>query len=167
MSFLRTFFVFALIALTTACNPFAPKLDNSVSSAQFGDPHSIDGYFQAFKYAYEFKDTTLYGSLIAPDFIFSYRDYTLGIDVQWGRDDDMRSTAGLFNGVQVLALLWGDILDSSGSPTSFNVTRTFSLDVTFNEGDIEHVDGRAVFRLERATFSYPWKAKTWQDESNY
>jgi hypothetical protein len=156
-----------LFALTASCNPFAPKLDDSASSVQFGDPHTIDGYFQSFAYAYEFKDTTLYGTLIAPDFIFSFIDYNLGVTVQWGRDDDMLTTANLFNGVQVLDLLWGDIIDSSGTQTSFDVTRTFSLDVTFNAGDIEHADGQAVFHLERASPSDPWKAGNWQDESNY
>jgi len=154
------------VAFIAGCNPFAPKLDETTSSAQFGDPHTIDGYFQAFKYAYEFKDTTLYGTLIAPDFIFSFRDYNLGVDIQWGRDDEMRATAGLFENADALTLLWGDILDSSGTATSYNITRIFSLDVTLNAGDIEHVDGRAVFHLERPTPADPWKAASWQDESN-
>jgi len=156
-----------LLALTASCNPFAPKLDDSVSTVQFGDPHTINGYFQSFAYAYEFKDTSLYSTLIAPDFIFSFLDYDIGVTVQWGRDDEMSKTAGLFQGVQVLDLLWGDVIDSSGTQTSFNVTRTFSLDVTFNPGDIENVDGQAVFVLERATPSDPWMAGNWQDESNY
>jgi hypothetical protein len=148
------------------CNPFAPKLDETSSTVQFGDPHTVDGFFQAFKYAYEFKDTTLYGSLIAPSFIFSFRDYDLGVDVQWGRDEEMNHTASLFQNTQMLTLLWGNILDSSGTATEFDVTRSFSLDVTVNEGDIEHVDGRAIFHLERPTPSDPWKATQWQDESN-
>jgi hypothetical protein len=167
MNFHRTLLVAILLALTAGCNPFAPKLDEGPSTAQFGDPHTINGYFQSFAYAYEFKDTSLYGSLIAPDFIFSFRDYNLGVDVQWGRDDEMRTTAVLFQSAQVLDLLWGDIIDSSGTQTSFDVTRTFSLDVTFNAGDIEHADGQAVFHLERTTPSDPWKAGSWQDESNY
>ncbi len=155
-----------LLAALAACNPFAPKLSETPSTTQFGDPHTVDGYFQAFKYAYEFKDTTLYGTLLAPDFIYSFRDYNRGVDVQWGRDDDMRATAGLFAYAQTLSLLWGDVIDSSGTDTALNITRVFSLDVTFNPDDIEHVDGRAIFRLERATPSDPWKAGSWQDESN-
>ena len=157
----------ALAACNLAsCNPFAPKLSETPSTTQFGDPHTVDGYFQAFKYAYEFKDTSIYGTLLAPDFIFSYRDYDRGVDVQWGRDDDMRSTAGLFAYAQTLSLLWGDVIDSSGTDTALDITRVFSLDVTFNPDDIEHVDRRAVFHLERATPSDPWKAGSWQDESN-
>ncbi len=156
----------ALSCAFFGCNPFAPKLDENAASAQFGDPHTIDGYFQSFKYAYAFKDTTLYGTLLSPNFTFSYRNYDRGVDIEWGRDDDMRHTSGLFDAAQDLSLLWGSALDSSGTATSFNITRTFSLDVTFNSADIEHIDGRAVFHLERASPSDPWRAVRWQDESS-
>lgn len=155
-----------LLILFVACNPFAPQLSDSSSTIQFGDPHTVPGYFQAFRYAYEFKDTSIYGTLLAPDFIFSFRDYNIGVDIQWGRDDDMRATAGLFQYAQTISLLWGDVIDSTGTSTAFDVTREFSLDVTFNPDDIEHVDGRAIFHLERASASDPWKAGSWQDESN-
>ncbi len=158
--------IILLAAIVAACNPFAPKLTETPATTQFGDPHTVPGYFQAFKYAYEFRDTTLYGTLLAPDFIFSYRDYNRGVDIQWGRDDDMRATAGLFQYAQDISLLWGDAIDSTGTATSFDITLVFSLDVTFNPDDIEHVDGRAVFHLERASPSDPWKAGSWQDESN-
>jgi len=158
----------ACLAFAIGCNPFAPKLDESTPSAQFGDPHRIDsnGYFQAFKYAYEFKDTTLYGTLLAPNFTFSYRNYDRGVDITWGRDDEMRSTSGLFNAAESLTLLWGNVLAESGNKTSYDITLSFSLDVTFNPGDIEHVDGRAVFHLERPTAGDPWKAVSWLDQSN-
>ena len=155
----------ALIGPLSGCNPFAPKLDESTASTPFGDPHTVPGYLQAFKYAYEFKDTTLYGGLLAPNFTFGYRNYDRGVDVEWGRDDEMRSTSGLFTNTDALTLLWGSTLDSSGTATAFDITITFSLDVTFNAADIEHVDGRAVFHLERATPSDAWKAVRWQDES--
>jgi len=155
-----------MLVAAVACNPFAPKLNETAPSAQFGDAHTVDGYFQAFKYAYEFKDTTLYGSLLAPDFVFSYRNYDRGIDVQWGRDEEMRTTAALFENAQALTILWGNVLDSSGTATQFDITRTFSLDVTFNPSDIEHVDGRAVFHLARSAPEDPWKATHWRDESN-
>jgi hypothetical protein len=149
-----------------SCNPFAPKLDESAPIAQFGDAHNVPGFFQAFKYAYEFKDTTLYGTLIAPDFIFSFRDYNQGVDIQWGRDDEMRSTGSLFNFAQAISLNWGTVLDSSGTQTAYDITISFTLDITYNSGDIDHVDGRAVFHLERATPQDIWQAGRWQDESN-
>ena len=160
------FGILLLAALGVACNPFAPKLDESGGQALFGDPHTIEGYFQAFRYAYQFKDTTLYGSLLAPNFTFSYRNYDRGVDVEWGRDEEMRTTGSLFQSAQNFDLLWGNVLDSSGTATVFNITRSFSLDVTFNPGDITHVDGRAIFHLERPSSSAPWQAVSWRDESN-
>lgn len=159
------FSLFVVFNSVVGCNPFAPKLDETAAPVQFGDPHTIDGFFQAFKYAYEFKDTTLYGTLIAQDFTFSYRNYDRGVDITWGRDDEMRSTGGLFDQAEGVSLLWGTVLDSSGTATGFDITRSFTLDLTFN-GDVEHVDGRAVFHLERPTPSDIWQAGHWQDESN-
>jgi hypothetical protein len=157
---------FVLLLLVVSCNPFSPALDETSTPVQFGDPHTISGFFQAFKYAYEFKDTTTYGTLLAPDFTFSYRNYDRGVDVTWGRDDEMRTTATLFNNAEAISLQWGNVLDSGGTQTSFDVTISFSLDITFNASDIEHVDGRAVFHLERASPSDIWRAKHWQDESS-
>jgi hypothetical protein len=157
---------FSVVTMTLlSCNPFAPALDESATQAQFGDAHNIPGFFQAFKYAYEFRDTTTYGALIAPDFTFSYRKYDPGVvDITWGRDDEMRSTATLFENAERISLNWGD-MDSTGTQTECDVTISFSLDITFN-GDIEQVHGRAVFHLERASPSDIWRAKLWRDESN-
>ena len=154
------------LLLVCACNPFAPKLDEGPSQSKFGDPTNIEGYFQAFKYAYEFRDTTLYGGLLSPSFTFSYRNYDRGLDLEWGRDEEVRTTGSLFQNSQAISLLWGNIIDSSGSIVGFDITRTFSLDITFNPGDIEHVDGRAVFHLERDKPGTVWRAVRWRDESN-
>jgi hypothetical protein len=163
---LSIFLIAAALAGLVACNPFAPAVSDAGSTTQFGDPHTFNGYFQAFQYAYQFSDTTLYGSLLANNFIFSFHDYNQGIDVQWGRDDEMSVTALLFQST-TLTLLWGDIIDAEGSPTDSTVTRAFTLNVTFNEGDIEEVNGNAVFHLQRPTTSDPWLAISWQDESTF
>ena len=158
--------LFVLALLAVGCNPFAPKLDEGAVKATFGDARTIDGYFQAFKYAYQFKDTTLYASLLQPDFTFSYRNYDRGLDLEWGRDEEVRTTGSLFANSQSLNLLWGNILDSTSEATSSDITLAFSLDVTFNAADIEHVDGFALFHLERDGPGAPWRAQRWRDESN-
>jgi hypothetical protein len=167
MNFRAAFLTVAVLAVAAGCNPFSPAVSNTATTAQFGDPHSISGYFQAFQYAYEFKDTSVYGSLIGSSFIFSFHDYNQGVDIHWGRDDEMQTTAGLFQNTQTLSLLWGDVLDAEGSSLDSTVTRAFSLDVTFNEGDIEHVDGNAVFHLQRPAVAAVWQAVSWQDESTF
>jgi hypothetical protein len=166
MSRLSVFLLVVMLAIVAACNPFAPAVNDTGSTAQFGDPHTVNGYFQSFQYAYQFRDTTLYGSLLAPSFIFSFHDYNQGVDVQWGRDDEMSVTAQLFQNT-TLTLLWGDILDAEGSAVDSTVTRQFSLEVTFNEADIEQADGSAVFHLQKDSISHLWQAVSWQDESNY
>ena len=54
---------------------------------------------------------------------------------------------------------------SHRTATVYDLTISFSLDVTFNAADVEHVDGRAIFHLERATLGDPWRATRWQDAS--
>lgn len=163
----RFVMVISLAAIAAACNPFAPALDESLPQNSFGDPHTIDGYFQAFRSAYQFRDTTLYGQLLDQQFIFSYHNYDRGLDLQWGRDEEMLTTGALFNSTQALDLLWGNIIDSLGTDTVYDVTRAFSLDVTLTSSDVLHTDGRAVFHLVRAQASDPWKAVQWRDESNF
>lgn len=157
---------FAAVFMSVSCNPFAPELDETAGQVKFGDPTTIEGYFESFRYAYQFKDTSLYSSLLDPGFIFSYKNYDRGLDLEWGRDEEVRTTAALFNSVQSLDLLWGNVLDSLSSPTTFDITRTFSLDVTLNPSEVIHVDGRAIFSLRRDTIGKAWRAVRWRDESN-
>lgn len=159
--------IIGIIFFLAACNPFAPALDESPAENPFGDPHTVDGFFRAFRSAYQFKDTSIYGKLLAPNFIFSYRNFDRGLDLEWGRDEEMRTTSALFQSALSLDLLWGNVLDSSGTETVFDITRSFSLGVTLNLGEILNVDGRAIFHLERPTGDDVWQAVRWRDESNF
>ncbi len=159
------------IAVCGCLNPFAPALDNSnqTGGSILGDQRTVDGVFQNFKQAYLFKDTTIYGQVLAPDFIFVYRDYDVGVDVFWGRDDDMRSTNGLFQNAQSLDLVWNNTIPISGDTTDVkvNVTRNFNLTVTFSPTDIVRIDGYASLTLERPTSKDNWRIGRWDDQSNY
>ena len=70
-----------LLLALVSCNPFAPGLDQSLSegSSILGDPATIDGIFQNMKYAYTFRDTTIYGQLLNSGFSFVFRDYDRGV----------------------------------------------------------------------------------------
>jgi hypothetical protein len=109
----------------------------------------------------------LYGSIISPDFTFLYRDYDAGVDVQWGRDEEMRTTYGLFQSVQSLTLIWNNEVPIVASDTLRSVQRAFNLTVTFNPSDITRVDGNAILTFTRPTVNDPWKIIRWRDESNY
>jgi hypothetical protein len=163
--------VFVSAALLSACNPFAPGLDLSVggSSSLLGDQTTIDGVFQNVRYAYTFRDTTIYGQTVGGDFLFTFRDYERGVDVTWGRDEEMRVTSALFQNAQRLDLVWNNLLSLSvdSSNTLANVSRNFTLTVTFNPGDIVRADGYSTLTLTRSAVTEAWMIQRWRDDSQF
>ena len=155
------------IAELSCINPFAPRLDTVMVAKSCNDLTNIDNVFCTFQNAYVFKDTVLYSSIISAGFIFSYRDYDRGIDVSWGRDDEMRSTYGLFQSVQSLALIWKNKISDDSLEDKRTIVRGFNLTVTFNPGEIELVDGYANLTFIRRVKTDPWKLVYWRDESNF
>lgn len=147
-------------------NPFAPHLDDKLGDdgVLISDQKDINGVFQNLQYAYTFKDTIIYGKILARDFSFIYRDYELGVDVSWGRDEEMRVTHGLFENAQRLDLVWNNIVSMSGD--SANIVRSFNLTVTFNPTDIILVDGKVNLNLIRDSENR-WQINRWSDESNF
>jgi hypothetical protein len=169
---MKRLFTIAMIGLgVISCNPFAPGLDDGADAdlSILGDRTTIDGVFQNVRYAYSFRDTSIYGQLLSDEFSFVYRDYDRGVDVTWGRDEEMRTTYGLFQNVQRLDLVWNNIISLSldSLNTRANVMRNFNLTVTFNPSDIIHVDGYANLALQRARSQEPWRVVRWRDESNF
>jgi len=154
------------VSLPACLNPFAPGRDDSPAEGAC-DPTTIPGAFRCFQAAYTFRDTTVYGPLLAENFVFIYRDYERGIDVTWGRDDEMRATFGLFRNAQRLDLIWNNIVSTVQDSNSTNVVRSFNLTITFNPTDVERVDGLANLTFARALATDPWKIVSWRDESNF
>jgi hypothetical protein len=148
-------------------NPFAPRLDFNLQSQLCNDLTNIDHVLCTFRNAYAFKDTMLYGAVIGQDFTFLYRDYEQGVDVSWGRDEEMRITYRLFQSVQSLTLVWNNEIPVIVSDTLRSVQRAFNLTVTFNPSDVTRVDGNAILTFARATVNDQWKIIRWRDESNY
>jgi len=159
--------LFLFFAFLWSCtNPFAPRLDTDLGSngSLISSQKTIEGLFQNFQYSYTFKDTTIYGGLLNPNYSFIYRDYELSVDVSWGRDEDMRVTNGLFQNSQRLDLIWNNIVSMSSDST--NIIRSFNLTITFNPTDIIQVDGRVNLQLEKNDKGV-WKIVNWIDESNF
>lgn len=160
-------FCTALALTAGGClNPFAPGLDTSAAQASC-DPMTIDGAFRCFQSAYDYRDTTVYGRLLDNDFTFIYRDYDLGVDVTWGREDEMRSTYGLFQNAQTVTLIWNSTASTATDSTYITVVRGFSLTIVFNPSDIETVTGYADITFYRQNSTNPWKIVRWRDESAY
>lgn len=129
------------------------------------DQKSIEGVFQNFQNSYTFADTTIYGGLLASDFIFSFKDYDLGgVDVSWGREEEMKTTHGLFENTQRLDLVWNNIVAVNSDST--NIIRSFNLTITFNPTSIAFVDGKVNLSL-RKNENDKWQITRWVDESNF
>jgi hypothetical protein len=168
-------FVLAMLLCSTlalgcvSCvNPFAPRLlQGGGAAALLGDQRTAEGVFQSFRYAYIFKDTLTYGGLLANDFAFVYRNYERNVDVSWGRDEEMMTTNGLFRTAQALDLVWNEVITSIGDSLTSDVSRGFTLTVTFNPSDVIRLDGRVNLRLVRQSSQEAWKIRRWRDESNF
>ena len=156
-----------VLAGMSCVNPFAPRLNTNLQAELCSDLTKIDNVLCIFQNAYSFRDTTLYGSLLAPNFIFIYRDYDRGVDVSWARDTEMRTTYGLFQNVESLMLVWNNEISISESDTLTKIQRAFNLTVTFNPSDVSRVDGNAILTFARASVADQWKIVNWRDESNY
>lgn len=164
--FQQIIFYLSIIGCT---NPFAPKLEENFENISnlISDQKTINGVLQNFKLAYTFKDSTLYGKTMENNFIFIYKDYDKGVDVFWGRDEEMRATNGLFQTTQRLDLVWNNTLAENIDSLKASITKSFNLTVTFNPSDIIRIDGFASLNLERKTINDQWKIYRWRDESNY
>ena len=158
-----------LLILTGCKNPFAPALDNRPNNdgATISDLKNVNGVFQNFQYAYVFKDTTIYGKLIAGDFLFTFRDFEQGIDVSWGRDEEMKTTYGLFQTSQRLDLIWNNEILNTQDSLNATIIRAFNLTITFNATDIVRVNGRVNLSLRKDPILGTWAIVRWIDESNF
>ncbi len=158
-----------ILLFVAGCNPFAPEVDRSGGGGDsiLSDQKTVEGVFQNMRYAYTFKDTTIYGRLLASDFVFTYRDYEKLIDVSWGRDDEMRITNQLFQNAGTLNIIWNNIVGQSGDSLLTDVTRSFTLSITFNPNDIMRVDGKLSLKLHRQSAKDVWLITEWKDETNF
>lgn len=156
--------VIACSAITGCFNPFSPGIDNSLSNENIiSDQKTTEGVFQNFKYAYTFKDTSIYGQTLAPNFVFTYFDYDLGVNISWDRATDMRTTEGLFANTQDLRLIWNNTVFEEGDSLEVNVKRGFNLTITFNPNDVINFYGFVDMDLIRPNTDDKWRIKQWRD----
>jgi hypothetical protein len=160
------FFLLLTGSVVSSCtNIFAPKIDTTNTTNIITDQKTIEGLYQNFRYAYTFKDTTVYSGLLADDFVFTYRDYVSGFDVSWDKFTEMRTTNGLFQNTQKLEIIWNNIVYQDGDSLNTNVRRSLNLTITFNPNNVERLNGFADMNLVRETADSKWKIKKWRDES--
>lgn len=160
-----TLIILGLGLLSSCDNIFAPSLDESGTSNILSDQKTIDGVYANFKYAYTFKDTSVYSGLLTDDFIFTYKDYETGFDVSWDKPTEMRTTSRLFQNSQKTDIIWNNITVLLGDSLEVNVKRGFNLTITFNPSNVVRLFGFADIYLFRIDVNSPWKIKKWRDES--
>lgn len=161
--------ILILVLFIPGCeNPFSPGhyTDPDSGGGVLSDLSTSDGIFVNLRYAYTFKDTSIYSALIKDDFIFTFRDYDLGADVTWGREEELRTTSGLFSNSERLDLVWNNVILSSGDSLKLNIVRSFNLTITFNPNDIVRINGRVNLNLEKNAITNKWQIARWIDESN-
>ncbi|MBI5726619.1 MAG: hypothetical protein HY965_02115 [Ignavibacteriales bacterium] len=160
----------AAICTSSCKNPFAPDVDFSDKSGSFSvfNFEKPENLLKNLQYAYTMKDTLIYGKLLHPDFVFTYRDYELGFDVSWGRLDEMKTTAALFANAEKFDLIWNNIISENyyADSTEYGIVRGFNLTVTFNPSDVVRIDGRVNMKMVKETSGGTWKISSWLDESN-
>ena len=159
-----------LLLFLFGCNPFAPDLIDS--GTQFGfitGQKTPDEVLTNFEYAYDSQDSLTYSDVLDSSFIFISKNYstTPPTDINWGRDVDIRATAGLFRHFNVIELDWGGKLSEGldGDSTSYEIKITFQL--TLDGGsNIPTIKGEALFNFIRNK-SKVWKITRWEDLSTF
>ena len=166
---LLTILPLLLLALTSCTNPFAPALDPDLSSdgTVLGDARTLDGVFQNIRYAYNYRDTLIYGNLLHPDFQFRYYNPERANWANFNRDEEMRITYNLFKGADQINLQWNEIQNQEGDSLEQSVTRAYNLTIALQANEFFRIDGRATLRLVRNSINDVWLIRLWSDESNF
>lgn len=160
--------ILLILLILSACNPFAPSLDNNLAGDTFlADQSTVEGLFDNWSLAYNYRDTLIYARILSDEFNFYYRNFDLGTDQTWDRETDIRKTHGLFETCEYIDLVWNDYLLSSGDSLEWNAIRQFYLQITFADNDVVTVSGRANVNMKRESTEENWVITDWVDESNF
>jgi len=139
--------IFSLLFFS--CNPFSPDYDNWEGDIITGDNNSIDGLMKNFVYAYTYKDSFLYETLLDSSFIFKY--YNSQIPETWNKDEDLRITNKMFRNMNRLNLVFNSQFpDSNCSNYSDSITITTSFHLSLTSGMIvDDFTGFAKFSFRK------------------
>lgn len=156
--------------LLSACNPFAPALEEGDAFADLmGDPTTIDGFFTNFKNAYELRDMSLYETLLDSAFTFNYYDFDAGVEREWRFAQEVQSTRQLFTSATEVQLRWNQILsqDVFDAGRQAQVVRSFNLLIAIEGSEAFRGTGNVNFLLIRPDSTAAWRLRRWRDESEF
>ena len=168
---IKNFTIAILLLFLYSCNPFAPTL--VVSGPQSGNitaQKTPDEVLQNFQYAYNQGDSLTYSDVLDSSFLFISKNYgtTPPTDINWGRDVDIRATAGLFRHFRPLIdLTWNDKLSEIYDSDSTHSEIKIMFQLTMGAGvDIPTISGEALFNF-RKNSSGTWTITRWEDLSTF
>jgi hypothetical protein len=160
-----------ILLVILGCNPFAPALVDSGSQPGIITAQKTpDEVLTNFQYAYIYQDSLIYSDVLDSSFLFISKNYgtTPPTDINWGRDVDIRATAGMFRHFKdQIDLTWDDKISERfvGDSTEYEIKILFQL--TMGGGvDIPTIRGEALFNF-RKNPSDIWKITRWEDLSSF
>ena len=170
---LKLVFLINFLVLSNCLNPFAPRIEKSLQFEQLiTEQKTPEEVLINFKYAYTFKDSSLYSNLLDSSFVFLYFDPNYGSSgrfVSWERDEDLTTTGRLFRNFNVIDLVWHSTIysfpDTLQEETTFaELSKSFHLTLVNNEESIG-INGNAIFSFVKNTTDCKWRIVRWKDES--
>ena len=166
---LIVFILLFILPALNCLNPFAPKLQESLDLSQLiTDQQTPEEALTNFKYAYTFKDSSLYAELLDSSFVFLYFDPNYGSSgrfVSWGRDVDLLTTGRLFRNFTVIDLIWNSTIYSFEENNFSEMSKSFQLSLV-NDQETINISGNAIFSFIRSDKDQKWRIVRWKDESD-
>ena len=177
----RKISIIILFQLFACVNPFAPELGNidANASAVLTERTNPEEVLENFRFAYIFGDSLVYSELIDTGFVFIFFDPTVegtGRFDSWGRDVELKATAGLFRAVKGITLEWNSTIEESywtPQPDSVESIAYFegakkarrSKGFQLKLGTEIQLSGTSVFTFSKERFGNGWRINRWIDES--
>ena len=166
---LKLILIITLMLLADCLNPFAPKLVDSLKlDLLITEQETPEEVLQNFKYAYTFKDSSLYSNLLDSSFVFLYFDPNYGSSgrfVSWGRDVDLLTTGRLFRNFSIIDLIWHSTIYSFEEEDFAELSKSFHLNLTTKDETIS-ITGNAIFSFRKSQKDAKWRIVRWKDESD-
>ena len=137
------------VLLIFSCNPFSPDYEKFEHSLSTGDNSSIDGLMKNFVYAYTYKDSFLYETLLDSSFTFKY--YNSEIPETWNRDEDLKITNKMFRNMTSLNLVFNsEFPDSNCIEYKDSITIITSFNLSLSSGMmVDEFVGFSKFRFRK------------------
>ena len=159
--------IIILFILLGCNNPFAPKLagEDTPTSMLLTEQRTPSEVLNNFKYAYTFKDSLVYSDVLDNTFIFRSINYydDPPEPIHWGRDLELRTTAGMFRYFNTIDLVWNTLSnpdtisppvtspDFKGYIIEHHITFTLTLD---GGKSIQPVNGEVLFQFTQRNDKY-------------